>query len=590
VTRARVASAAGALAAVAALALAPAARAQLGIDLSEPEPPSGKAPSKPAPERPEPPRPAATAPAAAAVPAPAPAAPPPAPVAAPKGTPAEAIAAADALLARRADDAALAYDAILRAPSFREVHARARLGLADALARAGLVRSALATLGEAVSGGPGEGFERAAQMLFELAGRTGDEHAVLAHVARLEGAELPAGAADRLHYLLAKWSYERAQALGDAGRPAEAKAELAAARRHAAKVKGGGSGARGDAFARARFLDALAQYDEGGSEGAVEALKEVVRLTNPRRTAAADVRLRELALLQLARIHYEHRQNRYAIFYYGRMPQAGESWLEGLWESSYAYYRLGDSERALGNLITLHSPYFQDEWFPESHLLKAIIYYENCRYPEARAIVEDFMRRFEPTHAALARLEASPEEPAEFLAVALDGGREGDPALRRRVARLATADGNVKRLTASIAELRREATAGIDARPAAFRDSALGRELRVRLGAERARLEVEAGARARHQIGRERAALRELLEQGLRVKIEVSRREREALEARIAGGRGPVVRDYRYSAAVSDEHLYWPYDGEFWRDELGTYAYTLTKGCRDAPGDVRVSR
>jgi hypothetical protein len=32
---------------------------------------------------------------------------------------------------------------------------------------------------------------------------------------------------------------------------------------------------------------------------------------------------------------------------------------------------------------------------------------------------------------------------------------------------------------------------------------------------------------------------------------------------------------------VSDEHLFWPYEGEFWRDELGTYSYTLTKGCKD---------
>jgi hypothetical protein len=75
------------------------------------------------------------------------------------------------------------------------------------------------------------------------------------------------------------------------------------------------------------------------------------------------------------------------------------------------------------------------------------------------------------------------------------------------------------------------------------------------------------------------------------VKIEVSRREREALEAAITKqGGGPAVRDYRYSAAVSDEHLYWPYDGEFWRDELGTYAYTLTKGCRDSPGGAQATR
>ena len=36
-------------------------------------------------------------------------------------------------------------------------------------------------------------------------------------------------------------------------------------------------------------------------------------------------------------------------------------------------------------------------------------------------------------------------------------------------------------------------------------------------------------------------------------------------------------------AAVSDEHEYWPYQGEFWRDELGTFSYTLTKGCREGP-------
>jgi len=80
----------------------------------------------------------------------------------------------------------------------------------------------------------------------------------------------------------------------------------------------------------------------------------------------------------------------------------------------------------------------------------------------------------------------------------------------------------------------------------------------------------------------ERDALRELLQQALRIKIEVARKEREGLESSLTrGGQVDVVRDYRYSVAVSDEHLYWPYDGEFWRDELGTYTYTLTKGCRD---------
>ena len=40
-----------------------------------------------------------------------------------------------------------------------------------------------------------------------------------------------------------------------------------------------------------------------------------------------------------------------------------------------------------------------------------------------------------------------------------------------------------------------------------------------------------------------------------------------------------IVKKYKYSVAVNDDQLYWPYEGEYWRDELGTYQYTLTKGC-----------
>ena len=46
-----------------------------------------------------------------------------------------------------------------------------------------------------------------------------------------------------------------------------------------------------------------------------------------------------------------------------------------------------------------------------------------------------------------------------------------------------------------------------------------------------------------------------------------------------AGGRRAIIKKYRYSVAVNDDQLYWPFQGEFWRDELGTYQYTLTKGC-----------
>jgi hypothetical protein len=93
---------------------------------------------------------------------------------------------------------------------------------------------------------------------------------------------------------------------------------------------------------------------------------------------------RDLAFMQLARIHYGARQNRYALYYYAKIERGKPQWLEALFESAWANYRIGQYEQALGNLITLSSPFFRDEYFPEALILKAVIYYENCRYASRR--------------------------------------------------------------------------------------------------------------------------------------------------------------------------------------------------------------
>lgn len=497
------------------------------------------------------------------------------------------------------ETAALAYDAILRDPALSEGHDEARYQLAKSLYRLGLYHSSLAQLDLILQRGP-QGtryFHNALEWLFQVGKKTVNEEVIVNEVARYSNGAFPPSSQDAFTYLLARYSYERGHALDEAGRPAEARKAYDEVRRLTSQVRPE-AGARpparrtddprldeSDLYARARFLDGLVQYAQGSGQSAVESFKEVVRLTNPRRGRAPDLRVRELAFLQLARIHYEHKQNRYAIFYYDKMPRGGESWLEGLWESSYAHYRIGDYEKALGNLLTLQSPYFRDAWFPESWILKAIIYYENCRYPEARGILDEFHGGYEGILGDLERLTAQRTAPAAFYDLLEDAEKGRGVAAGAgtgRILKLALTDRDVKRLHDTILEVEREMDRGLGGRREAFRGSQLARDLRAQLTAERGRLVDEAGARARGKLEYERDALRELLQQALRIKIEVSRQEREALEGALArGGQVEALKAYRFSTAVSDEHLYWPYDGEFWRDELGTYTYTLTKGCRD---------
>ena len=82
--------------------------------------------------------------------------------------------------------------------------------------------------------------------------------------------------------------------------------------------------------------------------------------------------------MQLARTHYGTQQNRYAIYYSARSSAGTTQWLESLFESSWANYRVGQYEQALGNLITLSSPVLPRRVLPRGadpeggHLLREL--------------------------------------------------------------------------------------------------------------------------------------------------------------------------------------------------------------------------
>ena len=87
--------------------------------------------------------------------------------------------------------------------------------------------------------------------------------------------------------------------------------------------------------------------------------------------------------------------------------------------------------------------------------------------------------------------------------------------------------------------------------------------------AERSRA---AGEVTRRKFEEELYELKSLLAQAYRIKIEVVSAERGVIAAKM---RGEATHDEIIPAqprtVVDDEHLYWPYEGEYWRDELGTY-------------------
>ena len=358
------------------------------------------------------------------------------------------------------------------------------------------------------------------------------------------------------------------------GLPAQAQRELDLARALAASVPPGDA-----AEGEAREVAALAALAAGDPAQATKEFLAVAALNVPRGDAAAAER-REKAYLQLARLAYQRGDDALATTLYDRVGRGAPQWLDALFEASWAHFRRGEDERALGNLLTLHAPFFQERFFPESFVLKALVLYENCRYADARAALADFQRRYQPLHDGLAQALSqipTPQAAAELLARGPVGVQQAIPAAaREEVARLEQGS-DLRGALAAAAQLAQEIDS-IDRRPDPFRASPLVARLAPLARQARARLLETAGRRLIARLDHERATLRELLGQSLRLSYEIAGREKELATS------GPdaalSAQPHRDPPQVGDDEELWPFQGEYWRDELGSYRYQLGRRCK----------
>jgi len=356
--------------------------------------------------------------------------------------------------------------------------------------------------------------------------------------------------------------------------PAQAQRELDLARALAASVPPGDA-----AEGEAREVAALAALAAGDPAQATKEFLAVAALALPRGDAAAAER-REKAYLQLARLAYQRSDDALATTLYDRVGRGAPQWLDALFEASWAHFRRGEDERALGNLLTLHAPFFQERFFPESFILKALVLYENCRYADARAALADFQRRYQPLHDGLAQALSqipTPQAAAELLARGPVGVQQAVPAAaREEVARLEQGS-DLRGALAAAVQLAQEIDS-IDRRPDPFRASPLVARVAPLARQARARLLETAGRRLIARLDHERATLRELLGQSLRLSYEIAGREKELATS------GPdaalSAQPHRDPPQVGDDEELWPFQGEYWRDELGSYRYQLGRRCK----------
>ena len=226
-------------------------------------------------------------------------------------------------------------------------------------------------------------FKYALPKLVSITKFTGDESDLARIVAKIPPEDFPRSARDPLYYLLGVRLYEQDK--------------LTEARKYFDQVS-----EKSDLYTRAKYFSGVIANKQGKLKTAVRAFTEVAQVKASAQTLQELEeldRLRDLSLLNIARIYYGLAQYDQANTYFATVPRNSRYWPESLFESAWANFLLNDLNLSLGQLLTLESPFYRnDEFIPEATVLRALTFFNLCEYDDVDRLLLDFDAQYKPMH------------------------------------------------------------------------------------------------------------------------------------------------------------------------------------------------
>lgn len=349
-------------------------------------------------------------------------------------------------------------------------------------------------------------------------------------------------------------------------------------------------------YLKAQYFIGVIHTRENDAQPALDAFKNILRYQRDVNDSPEIQRISKSAILSLGRLFYTVGQFETSVRYYDQIEKENPAWLESLFETSWAYYQLKNYDRAMGNLHTLNSPFFEGDYHPEALVLQAVILLKNCHFKEAQATVERFVSIYKPLHLELESQLKTTSDPNAFygyLARLSQQNREAELSVSlKRVFNAALKDAKLRRLLRFIISLDTESKkldlllATID--PGPTHD--LMTTTSSVLASYKAMVVADAGEAAMQRLDRVYRELGGLLSQALRIKFETLQSERKmlAIEKQISQEEATEQRNFVVpDPSTNEEHDYWPFDGEYWRDELGSYTTLIPNRCLTNPRAVK---
>ena len=228
--------------------------------------------------------------------------------------------------------------------------------------------------------------------------------------------------------------------------------------------------------------------------------------------------------------------------------------------------RVNDTTVSLGNLHTILSPFYRDDLVGEAYILRATILFSLCKYEEMRKTLSQFFTIYDPVMRAMQAENSQMGGPESYYRAFTTG-----QGLNRSFLGFAKRDEGIKHQLKTLDLLREERR-----NLAGFGRNEQVRRLIGIIEETDKNLSNQVGATLQKMHHRKLAELMEQREQANYLKVEIVTGEKELIE----GQKGlPPKRIVDVETSVAEGYRFWPFVGEYWDDELGTYVYTTESAC-----------
>ncbi len=297
-------------------------------------------------------------------------------------------------------------------------------------------------------------------------------------------------------------------------------------------------------------------------------------------------------LISMARVYYANKKWDKAIEYYRQIPRDTWQWHDSLFEQSWAMLRSGRYFRsALSNFHTLHSAYYDDRYAPESLLLRGMVYLFICRYDEMGKVLNLFDRIYKPVNSRIRRFSSSASS-RSYLDEIMKGEanyqsvrNKEKPVHSTRLPKLVLNEiisrpdvrRNLNYVKALESEIARVQRLSVD-----WQTSGIGKYAKRVIDKRLKSTKNVIGKQARNHLRRLKSELRDFFEQSDFLKFEMISGKKEAIRKEIAGKgvlKKQITDEESRDFFIGNGFEYWPFQGEYWLDELGNYHYVGVQAC-----------